>query len=278
MFAGAPLAHLSRSTFRVRAAAALVILIVCGFTLSLGGCGLSGGGIPPGGVVSPPALSFTATGRVRSALPPYDTLTQAAVSVRTQAGATIAGPVPVAGDGSFVLANVPLGAVTLQVTTPDTTLRPVAIAFQIQQPGSVRFIIAVPPIYSTPATAVTLAPASNSPLLLQTDNIHATLVGASPAGLAPSWIAFGNAGNLSAVGPSAVFSAEGPGSETIIALSDGALAEVTLNVPTTPPGSGGNTSGGGATTSGTGSTTSGSGSTTSGSGGTGSSTTIYSGP
>ena len=243
---------------------------VCAALLNAG-CGLTGGGIPSGpgigggGVTNPtPTGEVLVVGRVQSAITPYDPIAAASVSVAFTSGQTVASARPVNVDGSFAIPNLPTGDMVLTVTAADPNLPALSLPFRGAGTEFIQFVAAPPPAGSPLPASLSLQPDTTAPSLSQQVFIHASVGGQAPL-TAPSWIAFGNIGHLSAAGPVARLTIDGVGAEHVYAIAGSTLANVTLKTPSSQGGSGGSGSGG-SQSGGSGSNSGGSGSGGSGSG------------
>jgi hypothetical protein len=218
--------------FRVAAAAAFLL------ALSAHGCGLTGGGIPPGGPgpgggPGPSPFQLLVVGHVQSAVPPYAPLTGAVVSVQNSLGQVVAGPTTVQTDGSFNFPAVPGGALKLNVNPGTPALQPLSLPFASQDLSRfVQFVAAPHPPLTEQPTSLQIFPDTAAPTINAHAQLTAQFVGlTSTPGLAPSWVAFGGSGHLTASGPIASFTAQAPGPETIFAVLDNTTSAVTLTVP-----------------------------------------------
>jgi hypothetical protein len=236
----------ARQNTAVRRVIGLAAALVLAAAVSgLSGCGLTGGGIPPGvigGGGPGPAGDFAVTGRVQSAASPYGPIGPATVTVRdASSGAVLKGPVSVFSSGYFAFSNVPGGSLVLSMQPEDANYQPVSIPFQYLGPNTAQFIIAALPVSATPASSIVLTTSDMTPVIQQPTQIQAQLSGARPPDLGPSWVAFGGVGDLSAQGPVALFEPQAAGVESIFALSGGVSSGVAVSVPagstggSTPP-------------------------------------------
>ena len=210
------------------------------------GCGLSGGSIPGGPATSggsPVSRSFQAVGRVQSATAPYSPVTAATATIRNSDGSIAAGPAMVSGSGDFSFTGLPSGsALSLVISPQDPSLQTVSIPFASADNTAVQFVVALPRQGSTPPTSIHLAADTVSPSVQQTAQIQAVLTGGTP-GVAPSWLAFGGVGYLSAVGPVAQFVMQSPGTASIFAVSGRTSAAISLTIPSGAGGTTGVTTG-----------------------------------
>jgi hypothetical protein len=169
---------------------------------------------------------------VQQALPPYSPISNATVSVISLTGQTLVAPTHVAADGTFSVSNLAQNSLELVVTPGDPSLQSVRVPLQALPGAIIQVVAALPPVAGAMPSGISLSADTLSPSAPQTARVYAVLAGSGPPELAPSWVAYGNAGAMHALGPTASFNAQSVGSETIFAFVGTASASLTFTVPT----------------------------------------------
>lgn len=204
----------------------LMAVFAAALVCSAQGC-FTGGGIPPGSIISPGGLPTSLIGRVVNAQAPQSQpppQAQLAFVITPLGEAPQPITIPTQADGSFSLAGLPTAStdlapgtasVTLTVTPADTSLAPEQVNFNLTASQTTSLVVSLAPaaLVST-ASQIQLAPQLQTTLHQQV-TVMAQVIGPNGQAIGvPTLVYNGTGGEL---GPGGVFESTTAGQGTLTA-------------------------------------------------------------